>query len=311
MTRNEFYFPSADRKTKIHAVEWLPDGEPKAVLQIAHGVTEHMLRYEEMAEYFTQRGFVVVGNDHLGHGYSIAEGAAPMYLGPEGSWFWVERDMYTCQKMVKKEYPDIPYMLLGLSLGSFIVRSFLIRYPDAVDGAILVGTGQTPSFQLGLVRGIVKMEARRAGEDKSTPLIQNLSFGTYNRQFVPNRTEYDWLCASEQGLDTYINDTLRGEAMTSGLFREMLNGMMFTGSVKAQKKMNKELPILLVSGSEDPVGDKGKGVLRAYKSMQKAGIKDISMKLYPGLRHDVFREDEKKDVFRDIHQWMTDRGFGV
>ncbi len=311
MTRNEFYYPSVDRRTKIHAVEWLPDGEPKAVLQIAHGVTEHMLCYEELAEYFTQKGFVVVGNDHLGHGRSIAEGAEPMYFGPEGSWFWVERDMYTCQKMIKKRYPNIPYLMLGLSLGSFVVRSFLIRFPGLVDGAILVGTGHAPKFQLRMVRGIAKLEARRKGENKTTPLIKLLSFGNYNRQFKPNRTDYDWLCASEKGLDTYIKDELRGEAMSSGLFREMLNGMMFTGSVQDQKKMDKNTPILLVSGSDDPVGDKGKGVKRTYKSMVKAGVRDVSMKLYPGLRHDIFLEEEKSDIFGDIYQWMEDRGLAV
>jgi len=308
MTRNEFYFPSADRRTKIHAVEWLPEGEPKGVLQIAHGVTEHILCYEELAEYFTTKGLVVVGNDHLGHGTSVAEGAQPMYFGAEGSWFWVERDLYTCQKMMKKRYPDLPYLMLGLSMGAIVIRSFLIRFPGLVDGAVLAGTGQPSPFKLRMMRGIARLEARRKGEDKTTFLIKSLSIGAYNRPFKPAHSDCEWVCADEKALESFRDDGLRGREISSGMFREMLNGMIFTGGVQDEKKIDKELPVLLVSGSEDPIGKKGKGVKSTYKSLLKAGIKDVSMKLYPGMRNHIFREEGKEEVFGDIYQWMKDRG---
>lgn len=311
MTRNDFYYPSADWKTKLHGVEWLPERKPEAVLQIVHGVTEHMLYYEEMAQYFTDRGFVVVGNDHIGHGRSIADGARSMYFGPEGSWFWVERDAYACQKMMKEKYPDLPYTMLGLSLGSFVVRSILIRHPQELDGAILAGTGQTAAWMLRMTRNLARLEGRRKGEDKTTPLIKSLTFGTYNRKFSPCHTDYDWICASKEGLDTYIKDDLRGEAMSCGLFREMLTGMLFTGDLKDQKKMDENTPILLLSGEDDPVGEMGKGVKRTYESMVKAGVKDVSMKLYPGLRHDIFLEDNRQDIFQDMYQWMGDRNLAI
>lgn len=307
MKKKEFYFPSADRKTMIHAVEWLPEGTPRAILQISHGVTEYILRYEEMAEFFTQKGFIVVGNDDLGHGTSIAKGADPMYFGPENSWLWVVKDLYTCQKRIKKRYPDLPYIMLGLSLGTFVIRTYLICKPGMVDGVVLAGTGQVPASQLSLVRWIAKREARKAGDASATPLIQELSFGTYNKKFAPNRTDFDWLCASEKGLDTYINDPLRGKFVTAGLFREMLSGMIFTGKLHNQKRMDKDVPILLVSGDQDPVGESGKGVRNTCQSFQKAGVKDVSMKLYPGLRHDVFREDERQEVISDIYQWIEDK----
>lgn len=309
MVKTEFYYPSADGKTKIHAVEWAPEGKPKAVLQISHGVTEHMLRYEEMAEYFTQRGFVLVGNDHLGHGTSIAEGAEPMYFGPKGSWLWVQRDMYTCLKMTKKRYPGVPYILLGLSLGSFVVRTFLIRHPGKVDAAVLAGTGQTPAWQLSMAKFVAESEGRKVGEEHTTPQIKKLTFDTYNKQFKPNRTDYDWLCASEKGLDEYIADPLRGEAMSAGLFREMIDGMIYTGKLENQKKMDKNTPILLISGEPDPVGDRGKGVKRTCQSLQKAGVKDIKMVLYPGLRHDIFREDNRHEIFKDIYVWIEEKVF--
>lgn len=211
MTKNEFYYPSADGKTQIHAVEWIPETEIKGVLQIAHGVTEYILRYEQFAEYLTQRGFVVVGNDHIGHGYSIAKNANPMYFGKEGSWNFVVKDIDTCKKMTKNKYPDKPYYLLGFSLGSFLVRTYLIDYKsDIPDATIIMGTGQIPPVQIALAKMIANSEAKKAGEEFTTEKIKALTFGTYNKIFRPNRTDFDWLCSNEEALDEYIKDPMRG-----------------------------------------------------------------------------------------------------
>lgn len=311
MTKNEFYFPSADKKNQIHTIEWIPEDTPKGILQISHGVTEHMLRYEEMAKYFTDRGFVLVGNDHLGHGLSILEGAKPMYFGPEGSWQYVVEDVRTCKELITGKYPNIPHILLGFSLGSFVVRTYLIQYPGQIDGVILVGTGQTPAWQINMAKFVAKKEAKKAGEDNTTPAIHKLTFETYNKQFAPNRTDYDWLCVSQNALDKYIEDPLRGEDMSSGLFMEMLNGMLYTGNINNQRKMDMHIPILLVSGDEDPVGDSGKGVERTYRSFQKVGVQDISLKLYEGRRHDILHDDKSEEVFGHIYEWIQNKFLGV
>lgn len=141
MVRSEFTFPSADGKTAIHAVEWLPEGAIRAVLQISHGVAEYILRYEPLAAYLTARGFAVVGHDHLGHGASVAEGVPRLYFGPPGSWDLVVEDLYTCRRHCARRFPGVPLFLLGHSMGSFLVRTYLIRHPGTVDGAILMGTG--------------------------------------------------------------------------------------------------------------------------------------------------------------------------
>lgn len=307
MTKEEFDYLSADGKTKIHAVKWLPEEEPIAVLQIAHGVTEHILRYEEMAQYFTQRGFVVVGNDHLGHGTSIGKDAQPMYFGTTGSWNWVVKDLETCRKLVKKQYPGIPYIVLGFSLGSFAVRTWLIRRPGNVDAAILAGTGQTPPLSIGIAQRIAKNEAKKAGEEYATPMIDKLTFQTYNKKFAPNRTPCDWLCASETSLDAYMSDPLRGEAFSAGLFRELLSGMAFTGKLRNQKQMDKDMPILLISGEDDPVGDFSKGVRRTESSFKKAGMQDVEMRLYPKLRHDILHEDCREEIYAAIWQWIKNK----
>ena len=268
MKKTEFYYPSADGKTKIHALEWIPEKEPIGILQIMHGVTEYVLRYEDLAEYLTDKGFVVVGNDHLGHGKSIAEGAKPMYFGPKGSWQWVVKDVLTLQKMTKEKYPELSYYMLGFSLGSFVLRTYLIDYPGNLDGAIIMGTGQMAPVAIKIGKFMANKEAKKAGEENSTPAIHQLTFGTYNKIFAPNRTEYDWLCSNEKALDEYIEDPQRGGDFSAGLFRELLDGMLYSSNVKNIKKMDKNLPILLISGEKDPVGDCGKGVKLTKKALE-------------------------------------------
>lgn len=307
MIKNEFYYLSADGKTNIHAVEWLPEGTPKAILQVSHGVTEYILRYESFAEYLTKKGLIIVGNDHLGHGTSIADDSKPMYFGKNGSWNWVVEDTHTCKTMVEKRFPGIPYCLLGFSLGSFVARTYLINYPGTIDAAILMGTGQTSPIQISLAKLVANNEARKVGEDNSSPMIKKLTFETYNKIFAPNRTEFDWLCSSNESLDKYIADPLRGGNLSAGLFREMLSGMLYTGKFENLKKMDKDIPILFISGDMDPVGERGKGVIHAYNRFKKAGIKDVSIKLYPGLRHDILNEDCKEDIYEYLYKWLESK----
>lgn len=304
MNKNEFYYLSADGKTQIHAVEWIPDEKPKAILQIAHGVTEYILRYEQFAEYLVKKGIMVVGNDHLGHGKSIAKDSEPMYFGPIGSWKWAVEDMYTCTKMIKEKYPEIPYYMLGFSLGSFLLRTYLIEYPGIADAAIIMGTGETPPVQIALAKFIANKEAKKVGENHTSPMIKKLTFDRYNKFFAPNRTDYDWLCSDNEGLDEYIADQMRGGNLSAGLFREMLSGMKFTSEIKNLKKMNLDTPILFISGDEDPVGEKGKGVIKAYHKFQNIGMKDVEIKLYPKLRHDILHEKCKKEIYEYVYNWI-------
>ena len=305
MIKNEFYYPSADGKTQIHAVEWKPETEIKGVIQIAHGVTEYILRYENFAEFFTQKGFVVVGNDHLGHGQSIAPNGKPMYFGPNGSWNFVVKDIDTCKQMTKKKYPNVPYMILGFSLGSFLVRTYLIDYAQKpLDGAIIMGTGYIPNFKIAIAKMMANKEAKKVGEENTSPVIKSLTFETYNKLFKPNRTAFDWLCSNEEALDEYIKDPLRGENYSAGLFREMLTGMQYTAELKNIQKMNKKMPIFLLSGDKDPVGEFGKGVIKTHEIFKKAGIEDVEIKLYPNLRHDILHEKCKDTIYNDIYLWL-------
>lgn len=307
MVRNEFTFPSAGGGTAIHAVEWLPEGDARAVLQISHGVAEYILRYELFAEYLTARGFAVVGHDHLGHGDSVAEGAARLYFGPKGSWNRVVDDIYTRRQLAGKRFPGVPYFLLGHSMGSFLARTYLIRYPGTVDGAVIMGTGQQSPALIAGGKAVAAAESARIGEDKASPLVEKLAFGAYNKRFAPNRTANDWLSVSEENVDRYLEDPLCGGTPTSGLFREMLGGLTFVARPENLRKMNLNTPILFISGEMDPVGDCGRGVRKAYRSFQRAGVRDVSLKLYPELRHEILCEDCKETVFADIFQWLDEK----
>ena len=304
MVRSEFTFPSADGRTSIHAVEWLPDGPVRAVLQISHGVAEYILRYEPFAAYLTERGFAVVGHDHLGHGASVAEGAPRLYFGPRGSWDWVVEDLYTRRCLAGKRFPGVPYFLLGHSMGSFLARAYLIRYPGTVDGAVIMGTGHMTSAFVAAGRLFVGREIRRVGETRPSDAVTKLSFGTYNRAFAPNRTAFDWVSADRANVDAYIADPLCGGNPSMGLFREMLSGIAFMTRPENLRKMNANTPIFFVSGSMDPVGEFGRGVRRACRSFQKAGMREVSMKLYPGLRHEILNEACREAVYADVCRWL-------
>ena len=305
MVRNEFTFLSADGKTPIHAVEWLPEGQARAVLQISHGVSEYILRYEPFAEYLTARGFAVAGHDRLGHGQSVAEGSARLYFGPRGSWNWVVDDIDQRRNLAKAKFPQVPYFLMGHSMGSFLARTYLIRYPGAVDAAVIMGTGQMSPAIIAGGKAVAAEEAHRVGEDQTSSLVDKLAFGAYNKRFAPNRTGFDWLSLNQDNVDRYMADPLCGGNATIGLFREMLGGLSFIAKPENLKRMNLNIPVLFISGEMDPVGDCGKGVKRAFESFRKAGVRDVSLKLYPELRHEILNETCRETVYEDIYQWLA------
>ncbi len=302
--RREFFFPSSDGRTQIHAVEWTPDGEPRGVYQIAHGVSEYALRYEPFAEFLTGKGFAVVANDHIGHGQSVAEGAAPLWFGEKDGWTHMVDDMYALRNLTAQKYPKLPYFLMGHSMGSFLARTFLIRHPGKVSAAIIMGTGQQPGYMLAGGRTVANVIGKKHGFDKFNATVDNLAFGAYNKPFEPKRTNYDWLSANPENVDAYIADPLCGGEVTVGLFRDMLGGIAFIEKASNLAQMDMDTPVLFISGAMDPVGDLGKGVTKAYESFRRAGVKDVSLKLYPGLRHEILKEREADQVRADILAWV-------
>ena len=300
MVKREFTFPSADGKTAIHAVEWLPEGAPRAVLQIAHGVSEYVLRYEDFAGYLTERGFAVVGNDHLGHGLSVADGAPRLYFGPKGSWNWVVEDMEQLRKLTHEKFPNLPYFLLGHSMGSFLTRTLLFRYPDAgLRAAVICGTGWQPAPVLAAGLALCGLEKLRLGETGRSKLLVNLMFGAYNRKFPDARTPNDWICSDPEVVAKYTADPLCGQDATIGLTREMLRGIRMIQRPANLQRMDKALPVFFIAGRSDPVGNMGRGVEKTAAAFRAAGMQDVACKLYDG-RHEILNEKNRQLVYDDV-----------
>ena len=288
MKQEKFLFEGYDG-AKLSAVIWTPDDEPQMTLQIAHGMTEHMGRYEKLAEVLNARGIAVAGFDLRGHGHNPGDQKIASF--GEGGWIKSMEDMHLFHEELKRRFPSIPHFMLGFSLGSFLLREYLGLYPDRISGAIIMGTGDQPGWVLSIMAAIVGTQEKKAGFDGTTPLVQKLSFDTYNQKFSPTRTRSDWLCADRDQLDLYLQDELCREDISAGLFREMLCAMKRTGCGSAYEKWGKDMPVLLISGADDPVGDAGKGVQRVAAAMRKAGMKNVQVKLYPGARHDLLHEE--------------------
>ena len=305
---SEFYFPSSDGKTLIHVHQWTPVGQSvKGVVQIAHGVAEYALRYAHFARYLCEQGFVVVANDHLGHGQSVIDGCPMVYLGEKGSWWHVVDDVEQLRQRMTKVFVGKPYFLFGHSMGSFIARSHLIRYPGKLDGCILCGTAHQSPVIISGGKLVADKEIRRLGRKAYSVRVDQLAFGAYNKPFAPNRTRFDWLSVNEANVDAYIADPLCGGETTLGLFREMLDGLSYITKQSNINAMDKELPVLFIAGDQDPVGDMGKGVEKAHACFKKAGIRDLRMKLYHGLRHEILNENTKQYVYREVLDWLEAR----
>ena len=304
----EFTFLSSDGKTQLHAMQWLPEGTPRAVLQISHGVAEHIGRYDGFARYLNEQGIAVAGHDHLGHGGSLPEGGTPVYFGDGTPWETVVADIQLLHEQLRREFPGVPLCLMGHSMGSFLTRTYLIRYPGTVKAAVIMGTGWQPKAVIAGGLAAAGAAAAVVGESGTSELVTNLAFGAYNKLFAPNRTSCDWLSADEENVDAYMADPLCGADATVGLFRQMLLGIRFNQRLGNLRRMDLQTPVLFVAGDRDPVGDCGKGVRRTYQEFLRAGVQDCTLKLYPGLRHEILNEKAyQKAIFQDIGSWLVSK----
>lgn len=286
--RTEIFDFTGCQGTVLPAVLWLPDEKPKAILQVTHGMTEHIRRYEGFAHTMTEQGIAVAGYDLRGHGKNLGNPDVASF--GENGWEASLQDMHLFFAYLEARFPEIRHHMLGFSLGSFLLREYLDRWPECVSSAIIMGTGNQPGFVLSIMMAIVKGQIKKGGFDNTTDLVRQLSFGAYNQKFKPNRTTSDWLCADNAQLDGYINDPLCRKDISSGLFWQLLGAMKRTGRKDACVGWNKDMPVLLISGQRDSVGDMGKGVLTVKKQLENVGVKRVSVHLLPEARHILLNE---------------------
>ncbi|RDU25048.1 alpha/beta fold hydrolase [Anaerosacchariphilus polymeriproducens] len=303
----EFYFPSRDGRTKIHAKKWIPEsGEIKAVLQIAHGMVEHIGRYDEFASYLADKGFLVVGNDHLGHGDSIIiEKDRGFFCENDGTTVLV-RDMHRLKKVIQEQYPEKPYFLLGHSMGSFFTRKYLIMYGKGIQGAIIMGTGNETELLLKLSKMLTKLIAFFRGWHYRSKLVNKLAVGNFGKKFkIEKDPTKSWFSRDEVNIKEYKKDPKNKFIFTVNAYYNMFDTIQYINQKSNLKKMPKDLPVFFVSGQDDPVGKYGKAVMEVYEQFRMLGMTDIMWKLYKDDRHEILNELDKEQVFKDIESWLN------
>lgn len=297
--KQEFYFLSKDGLTQIHAVEWIPEGEVKAVLQICHGMVEHIERYHDFAEFLSRRGIYVVGHDHLGHGKSVVNDEKLGYFGAPDGNAYVIGDIHTLRLQTEKKYPHVPYFMLGHSMGSFLLRQYLGLYSAGLAGAVIMGTGEQPSPVLAAGKLVCKIIGGVKGWNYRSKFVNSLAVGGYEKKLGAA-----WLSKNPENVKKYGEDPLCGFVFTVNAYYHMFSGMAKMNQYEKEGKALRNLPIFFVAGKEDPVGNDGKGVENVYQRYVAAGYQDVEMKLYAENRHEILNELDRDVVFEDILAWL-------
>ena len=306
--KEEFYFGSRDGEHQIHAVKWIPETEPPVcILQIVHGMVEHIGRYEEFAQTMAKKGILVVGDDHLGHGLSVKAGEPMGYFCKEDADTVLVRDEHRLKKIMQEKYPGVPYMILGHSMGSFILRNYLMRYGSGIDGAIIMGTGMQPKHRvifgwlLATIAGILR------GPKYVCKNFDRMSLGTYNKKFNVPGDSGSWISANPENVKAFKADPLCDFVFTANGFQTLMRLIWNLYDTEKLKKMPKDLPVLFVSGKDDPVGDYGESVEKVFHSFEELGMEQVQLKLYPGDRHEILNEADREDVYGDIYRFILQK----
>ena len=296
------FYPSADGVHTVHAAIWRPQGAPRAILQIIHGMEEYAARYAPFAERAAKEGILVCAEDHLGHGLTAGGDLGHF---PERGEEFVLSDISALTSRARETAPGVPFFVMGHSMGSFFCREYIAR-AGGFAGAVIMGTGYKDGVTLFFARALTALVGRLKGRAHKSKLISSLAFGSYNKKFE-GRTPYDWLSAEPANVDGYIADPMCGFGFTCGGYAGLFAIIKKACSARAFGGADKDMPLLIVSGGEDPVGDYGKGAEKVYKKYRKAGVKDVSLKLYAGARHEILNDFCAEAAAGDVLSFICGR----
>lgn len=300
----KFYMKSSAGKFLCY--EWHPAYEPIGIIQIIHGIKEHVARYEALARYFTNAGFLVVGADHPGHGPAAEE---PGYLA--GGWSQAVKNIRSLYKRTHCVHKSLPYIMFGHSMGSFLLMTYLSVYHDDLSGAVISGTGWQPEAAVAAGRAMCKALSGKCDEHSRNKLLNTLIFGGYRRHFASEHSNSGWISSDIEVVKRYENDPLCTWTPTIQLCSQMLRGIQRNQMRSNLTKMQKHLPVFFISGQQDPVGNFGNGVLKTVQAFKDAGMNDVLVELYPAMRHECHNEIGKERVFDDILHWIQSKVFPV
>ena len=297
----EFYIYSSLDNKKLCCIDFLKN--PKIVLQICHGMAEHIRRYKDFALFLEKQGIRVFGMDNRGHGKTCeAEEEKGHIADKEGNIKLIE-DVHDLNKYIKEQFSDKKIVIFGHSMGSVIVRNFLNKYSDSVDGAIICGTTEQYGMKHRFAMLLARILSRKNGNKRSN-FVNRLGFSGYNSGIKNKNTDFDWLTRDEKVVENYILDKDCGFLCTNTFFLDLITLIREASDKKNLENINKDLPILFISGKADPVGAYGRGVLKGYRMYKKAGLKNVKIKLYAQMRHEILNEIDKDKVYLDIYKFL-------
>lgn len=289
---------------EIFVNKWIPQDDIKGIIQVAHGMSETASRYEPLARELTTNGFLVVANDHRGHGRTAGHADRVGDLGQDGFNRMIG-NMNQLHRKTREQYPEAPYFLLGHSMGSFLLQRYIALYGDQLNGALISGSNGKQGCLLTIGIILAWLESKIKGRSHRSRFINKLTFGAYNKPFKPNRTPFDWLSRDPAEVDKYIADPYCGGVFTSGFFIDFFRFLKVIQNSKNISQIPKTLPLYIFSGDKDPVGGFGKGVMKLIDTYRKAGLQDIQYILYPGGRHEMLNETNRAQVIKGILDWLN------
>ena len=303
--KEELTYKSRDRQSTIHAIKWIPEGQPVALLQIIHGMQEYIDRYDEFARYLAERGILVMGNDHLGHGKSVTGNGTYGFFCKDDPATVLVRDAHRLKKTVQEEYPGVPVFILGHSFGSFVAREYITRYGTGIQGAIIQGTAYMPTGTINSLSSLVNFLQVIMGTKYRSTMINNMAFKGYLKRIPNPRTKFDWLSHNEESIDKYIADPADNFVFTLNGFGTMAELLRRVQDKNKMEDIPKKLPILITAGKEDPVGDYGEAPMKLFDIYKKQlQLENVELKLYDGMRHELQQETDREKVFADQYEWL-------
>ena len=283
--------------------------ELKGIVQISHGMCEYIERYDEFANYLLEQGYVVAGHDHIGHGESVNDEKDRGFFAKENGYKYLVKDLHYMTKIVKKRYPNLPYFMLGHSMGSFISRCYIAKYGEELDGIILLGT-MGPQWAVDAGIQLADRLIQKRGEMYKSKKLDQLCFEFANMKFEPVITKYDWTCRDKEVVQNHMNDKKMSFIFSVSAFKDLFYLVKYCNDEKFIKNTPKILPMLIMSGDMDPVGEDGDGVKKVYELYKKIGVKDITFKLYKNCRHELLNEINRDEIYKNILDWIELIRFG-
>lgn len=302
ISKTEFTYLSSDGQTQIHAVKYVPEGQPSGIVQITHGMVEHIGRYDGFARYLCRNGLIVAGQDHLGHGDSVTGEEKWGHFGrSEHPGDLLVADMHALRGLLQKEDPELPYMMLGHSMGSYMLRKYLSLHGEGVAKAVVMGTGDVPQGQSEMGLLVIRVLTALHGEEYRSSLVQQLTYNKFYRKFdlTGKDPANSWLTKDEEIVRRYYADPRCTFLFTLNAYKGLVETALYDAKPENIRKIPKNIRILLASGADDPVGDLSAGVKRTCEKFRAAGL-DVQMKLYPGDRHEILNETDRGQVWKDM-----------